>query len=187
MPGRRAGFGDTTGSVGQDIYQGLKQANPQFDKTFVQANIKPYAGAGLDQNIADYQGKSDQQLLDIAAQAVLKLNKVGSGGTGTGTGDGGTGTGTGGTGTGNGGGNGTGTGGGGKGNGGGGKGNGGGGKKPPPKKPKFPKVPKTPKVPKNPKPKNPKPKVPKKPKYKPGDYTNKRPPGTIPGQARDPN
>jgi len=69
----RTGFGDSSATRGLDLTQGYRDANPYFDKAFVKRQIEPYKDAGLSQNLGDLARKSDQQLYDTAAKAVIKL------------------------------------------------------------------------------------------------------------------
>lgn len=77
---RRAGFGEDPSVRGIDLTSSYRSANPALDKGFVKRQIEPYRGAGLSQNIADFRGKSDTQLYDAAAAAVIKLAGLKPGG-----------------------------------------------------------------------------------------------------------
>ena len=73
MAFRKTGFGDDSATAGVDLTQGYRDRNPYFDADFVKEQIAPYKDVGLTQKLGDLRGKSDKQLYDMAAQAVIKL------------------------------------------------------------------------------------------------------------------
>lgn len=73
---KRTGFGEDPAARGYDITQGYRDYNTQFDKSWVKEQVAPYKDYGLSQNLSDYGDKSDRQLSDLAAAAVIKMAKA---------------------------------------------------------------------------------------------------------------